>query len=130
MANQKTLTASNLRYLLTMQSLERENAGARCVDIATAMGLSKPSVHNMMQTLIQLGLVKKNSYGAAFFTDMGRKTVQCYGRYYRSVSALLQRSFPELEDVQTAAYCLLSEIPPENLEALSSRYEIQVEERV
>ena len=60
MANQKTLTASNIRYLLTIQSLDREGKGARSVDIATEMGLSKPSVHNMMRTLIEIGLVRKD----------------------------------------------------------------------
>ena len=103
MANQKALTAANIRYLLTMKALDREDKGVRCVDIASSMGLSKPSVHNMMHTLIQLGLVKKDSYGAAFLTEAGHRIALCYSRYYRSVSGLLRSSFPELTDVQGAA---------------------------
>lgn len=123
MANQKTLTASNIRYLLTIQSLDREGKGARSVDIATEMGLSKPSVHNMMRTLIEMGLVRKDFYGAAYLTETGRRLAVCYDRYYHSVSGLLRNSFPELSDVQPAACYLLSEIPSEDLETLCGRCE-------
>ena len=66
MANRKALTASNIRYLLTMIKLDQAGKGVRCVDIATNLGLSKPSVHNMMDTLVQMGFVNRNTYGVAF----------------------------------------------------------------
>lgn len=50
MTNRRTLTASNIRYLLTMKELDRDGCGVRCVDLASALNLSKPSVHNMMDT--------------------------------------------------------------------------------
>ena len=130
MANQKALTAANIRYLLTMKALDREDKGVRCVDIASSMGLSKPSVHNMMHTLIQLGLVKKDSYGAACLTEAGHRIALCYSRYYRSVSGLLRSSSPELTDVQGAACCLLSEITTESLEALCGRCEFHTQEEI
>lgn len=121
MADAVTLTGANIRYLLTMLTLDRENKGVRCVDIAATLGKSKPSVHNMMNTLVACGLVKKEAYGLAILTDEGRETAQRYRRYYRAVCALLKRDLPETEDLQTAAYALISELPIRTLEALCVR---------
>ena len=73
MTNSNTLTASNIRYLLTMKELDGDGRGVRCIALATALGLSKPSVHNMMGTFSQMGLISRDSYGAAFFTDEGNE---------------------------------------------------------
>ena len=54
MANSKLLTASNIRYLLAMKELEKSCQGLRCVDIAATLGLSKPSVHNMLDNFIEI----------------------------------------------------------------------------
>lgn len=59
MTNRRTLTASNIRYLLTMKELDRDGCGVRCVDLASALNLSKPSVHNMMDTFSELGIISK-----------------------------------------------------------------------
>lgn len=66
MTNSNALTASNIRYLLTMKELDGDGRGVRCIALATALGLSKPSVHNMMGTFSQMGLISRDSYGAAF----------------------------------------------------------------
>ena len=52
MANLRNLSPSHIRYLLTMQELDRQGKGVRSSDIAAALGLSKPSVHNMMKTFM------------------------------------------------------------------------------
>ena len=95
MANLRNLSPSHIRYLLTMQELDRQGKGVRSSDIAAALGLSKPSVHNMMKTFMDFGLVRKDAYGAAFFTRM--------------------------REEQTAVCALLSQIPDEELEALCRR---------
>ena len=66
MANLKSLSPSHIRYLLAMQELDRQGKGVRSRDIAAVLGLSKPSVHNMMNTFIDFGLIRKDAYGAAF----------------------------------------------------------------
>lgn len=120
MANRKALTASNIRYLLTMIKLDQAGKGVRCVDIATNLGLSKPSVHNMMDTLVQMGFVNRNTYGVAFFTDAGYSIAREYSRYYEQVSKILKVNFPDLDDVQTVACFLLAEIPQTGLEKMCS----------
>ena len=121
MANTKTLTESNIRYLLTMKELGRADGGARCIDIATALKLSKPSVHNMMDSLSRSGLVCKNAYGMVYFTDAGREAAERYARYYSAVAAMLARNFPNTGELQDAACLLLSEIPDVDLETLCIR---------
>ena len=118
MTNSNALTASNIRYLLTMKALDSDGRGVRCIALATALGLSKPSVHNMMGTFSQMGLISRNSYGAAKFTAEGSEIAGRYGRYYDCVATLLKSSFPGMADVSEAAYCLLSEVPESCLEEL------------
>ena len=48
MANQNALTAAHIRYLLVLLRLTAANGHTRCVDLAAALGLSPPSVHNMV----------------------------------------------------------------------------------
>ena len=121
MANTKTLTASNIRYLLAVKELGRADGGARCIDIAAALKLSKPSVHNMMDSLSRSGLVCKNAYGMVYFTDAGREAAERYARYYSAVAAMLARNFPNTAELHDAACLLLSEIPDVDLETLCIR---------
>ena len=116
MANRIALTAANIRYLLALKTLEKEGACTRSVDIASSLGLSKPSVHKM-------GLVSKNAYGAAFLTELGNETANRYVRYYDSVEGLLKGSFPGAGDVGSATCYLLAEMPEASLEALCRRTE-------
>ncbi len=118
MANGRTLTASNIRYLLTMRELDPDGQGVRCRDMAAALGLTSPSVHNMMDTFVEMGLIDKGASGVAFFTDEGADVARRYTRYYRAVTALLTASFPGAERVQAAACSLLAELPEDSLDAL------------
>ena len=121
MANLKGLSPSHIRYLLAMQELDRQGKGVRSSDIATALGLSKPSVHNMMNTFIDFGLVRKDAYGAAFFTPQGAETARRCRRYYQAVARLLRQGFPAMKEEQTAVCSLLAQIPEEELEDLCRR---------
>ena len=46
---------------------------------------------------------------------------QRYARYYAAVAAMLERNFPNAEDLRDAACLLLSEIPDGDLEALCEK---------
>ena len=121
MTNFRKLSPSHIRYLLTMQERARQGKGVRSSDIAAALGLSKPSVHNMMKTFMDFGLVRKDAYGAAFFTPQGAETARLCRRYYEAVARLLRQGFPQMREEQTAVCSLLSQIPEEELEALCRR---------
>lgn len=120
MPEETTLTSSNIRYLLAIKNLEKDGRGVRCVDIARELGLSRPSVHNMTDTLVEMGLVTRNASSAASLTKRGEDIAERYGRYYASVSKLLIENFPNIDNIQTAACFLLSEVPEGNLKAFSN----------
>lgn len=118
MAEAFTLTGANIRYLLTMRALDSDNRGIRCVSIAAALGKSKPSVHNMMNTLAAYGFVKKEAYGLAALTAAGEEMACRYSRYYEAACRLLQAALPDDGELQTAAYALIAALPEDTLERL------------
>ena len=55
MTNQNpTLTAANIRYLLVIRELDAEKRGARCIDVAKILGVTKPSVTTMSILVLNL----------------------------------------------------------------------------
>ena len=56
---QKPLTPSAIKYLLTLLELCQKDAGARCMDIAEQLRVTKPSVHSMIENLCAAGLAEK-----------------------------------------------------------------------
>ena len=118
MASRKNLTTSNIRYLLTMKELDKEGNGVRCVDIASTLKLS----------FVEMGFIRKAAYGIAIFTELGNETALRYDRYYRYVSGVLSRSFPELAgDVQTATCSLISVLPQQSLERICGERAVSAE---
>ena len=72
MSNSKySLTPSAIKYLLALLELCQPNKGARCMDIAEYLQVTKPSVHSMICNLCQSGLAEKKKYGAVFLTEQG-----------------------------------------------------------
>lgn len=70
------LTAANIRYLLVIRELDTEKRGARCIDVAKALGVTKPSVTTMIVTLRGFGLVTKEKYGTVHLTKIGREKAE------------------------------------------------------
>ena len=65
---QQALSASNIKYLLALRSLCGPSNEIRCVSVADALGISKASVHAMMNALKEKNLIEKNHYGMVHFT--------------------------------------------------------------
>lgn len=69
-------------YLETLLILEEEHNKIRCVDVATHMNVSKPSVNKAMNVLKEKGYVLQESYGDIHFTSEGKKLAkQIYDRH-------------------------------------------------
>ena len=137
----KNLSASNIRYLLTLRELEskaiseredsrrenaigiisEKNAGVRYIEISNALGISRASAHNMIDTFINSGLVGKNTHGTLFLTVEGNDVASRYGRYYTAVSEMLEPHFPGLGSMENAVCSLLAEIPESCLERLCAK---------
>ena len=80
MSNQKrTLTPAAIKYLLAISELCSGGRGARSVDVATRLNVSKPSTHHMIQALCEAGYAERERYGAIYLTDAGRSAAAAYG---------------------------------------------------
>lgn len=124
-----TLTASNIKYLLVLKELNQTDGGVRCASIAEALGVSRPSVHRMIDTLKELGLVQKSRYGMVFFTRQGQVLAEQYSIYYCIVCRYFAAVLLEETDKKAAAFALLAEIPLDSIAAMCSCMEVEMQRR-
>lgn len=111
----QTLSVSSIRYLIAMYSLDNEK-GMQCVNIAEALNVTKPSVHEMIETLCNKALAQKVKYGMVFFTEEGRELAARYVAYYDIILHFLSRKLAlSLEDSKNAALSLLAGISEEGV---------------
>ncbi|MBQ8861399.1 MAG: helix-turn-helix domain-containing protein, partial [Clostridia bacterium] len=92
MDNNVKLTFSQVRYIVCLYRLSDDGCGVKNVELASALGFSKPSVHNMLKSLAELGIVKQEVFGLAFFTAEGRILAQKYAVWY----AKLEKNMSEI----------------------------------
>lgn len=119
MADQKEgLTASNIKYLLVIKELDKEGRGVRCTDVAEALGITKPSVHTMVNTLKALELISKDRYSVIRFTPEGGKLAEEYSRCFRAVSGHFGDIFPDPVQLRPAICAMLAEIPEGSMKIL------------
>lgn len=112
----QTLSAANIRYLIALNALDREG-GVRCVDIAQALGITKPSVHRMMEAMCGMDLIVKARYGTVSLTRQGRVLAGKYAAYYETIGGYFagRLSLPP-EEAGEAALALLAAVPGERAE--------------
>ena len=88
----KPLTASAIKYLLILLELCKNETGARCMDIAGQLHVTKPSVHSMIGNLCSAGLAEKKKYGNVFLTPAGRAEAERYAGCCQQLSGRMQQS--------------------------------------
>ena len=118
MAHDLKFTVSQIKYLVALYRLSQNGCGVKSAELAYALGVSRPSVHNMLKSLADLGMVQKEFFGVAFFTDAGRAYAQKYAVCY----AVLEQKMTEIcgrDAASENAICgLIADMPPEKLDAL------------
>ena len=121
MSSGPALTAANIRYLLAIEDLDRDGKGVRCVDVAQALGITKPSVHSMVDSMKDMGLLEKPHYGVIRLTDLGRSTADRYQVYFQTICRHFTQFLPRRQDVLAAAFALLSELKLESVVEMCTR---------
>ena len=121
MSSGPALTAANIRYLLAIEDLDRDGKGVRCVDVAQALGITKPSVHSMVDSMKDMGLLEKPHYGVIRLTDLGRSTADRYQVYFETICRHFTQFLPQRQDVLAAAFALLSELKLESVVEMCTR---------
>ena len=111
MDNDTKFTFSQIRYILWLHNLSHGEHGVKNVELATALGVSKPSVHNMLKSLAELGVVKQETFGLAFFTDEGLKLAKKYSHCYLILEKKLSEVCGSGSVSENAICVLLSDMP-------------------
>ena len=75
-------------YLETLLILEKTGK-IRCVDVASKLKVSKPSVNKAMNVLKEKGYVHQESYGDIHLSDEGRKIAQEVYHRHQVISSFL-----------------------------------------
>lgn len=75
-------------YLETLLILEKTGK-IRCVDVASKLKVSKPSVNKAMNVLKEKGYVHQESYGDFHLSDEGRKIAQEVYHRHQVISSFL-----------------------------------------
>ena len=125
MVNQnQPLTASNIKYLLVLYNICPDNSGTRCVRIAETLGITKPSVHTMINTLKSMELVQKDLYGEVSFTEKGLALAKRYNKYFVMISSYFGEILPKEADARTVACAVMAELPEESINVFCDRCKI------
>lgn len=109
------LTTTQIKYLIVIQSL---NCGGiiRSADIAGFLGVSKPTVHSMLEQLSKLALIKKEKYSVLELTEHGESVAKLYADGFMSFSLLLSKrlNLPE-KNADEGALAILGCLDSEEL---------------
>lgn len=72
------LTQSQEDYLETIYVLKSQQENVRAIDVAAALGFSKPSVSHALKDLKEKELIYTDKTGYLFFTEQGQnRLVKC-----------------------------------------------------
>jgi len=115
------LTTTNIKYLITINQIYNTEKGVRCTDVANILGVSKPSVHRMVENMKSMGLIDKDRYGEIFFTEIGEELAAKYSRYYEAFSRQFGHFIPDEVDKISGICAFLAEFTTESIEKMYSR---------
>ena len=78
-------------YLEAIIMLSKQGSAVRSIDIATMLGVSKPSVSHAMKLLREDGYIAMDRYGTVTLLDKGAEIANHIYERHRVLSSLLER---------------------------------------
>lgn len=118
MDNCTKFTFSQIRYMICLFRLSQGGHGVKNIELANALGFSKPSVHNMLRSLSELGIVRQEVFGLAFFTEEGRALAQKYTLCYEKLEDKMSEICGSGAASENAICGLLADMPIEKIDEL------------
>ncbi|MBQ8604796.1 MAG: hypothetical protein IJ410_08155 [Oscillospiraceae bacterium] len=109
------LTATNIRYLITIHHLGQKDRFVKCADVSKILSVTRPSVHAMMKTLTEMALIEKPRYGKVNFTARGMELAEEYVKAYRITHKYFSPLFPKDSQIDEVVCAFISQIPFEML---------------
>lgn len=121
MSDCRYFTPAQIRYMIHMLRLSENGIGVKNSELAKTTGVSKPSVHKMLRSLSDMGVISQKSFGLAHLTDYGREAALRYENGY----CVLDRAIVELcgeGAVSEDAICgLMSDMSESTLDGLQDK---------
>lgn len=123
MTNAPCLTAAHVRYLLAIKRLYTEN-GLYSSEIAKELGVTKPTVHNMMDVFLERNYIYKEPQGPVYLTKYGMRVADEYELYYHKIRDVLFSNRKIDPTAESAICALLGELSEVNLVILAQELEL------
>lgn len=107
------LSDAHLRYLFAISNAAAATPDVSSRQIASALGVTKPSVVHILNILMRDGMVVKRHYGKIYLTDRGAFTVNYYRRLLDvTLAAMPEYPFPvSADERRNAALALIAALP-------------------
>lgn len=106
------LTASQVKYLLTIAELSQTRALVSSSDIADKLKVTRPSVNKMLEALSSKGLLEKKRYGTVRLTNFGiHFSSECAERVTKLSIRLANSLNFAPDDIKRCAILLVSGLP-------------------
>ncbi len=124
------LCAGQYRYLLSIYRLQREKKSIRCVDIATDLGVTRPSVSKMMKCMVRMELIEPDYCEAVRLTENGLAIAEKYNDNYDMIYAFFRRMLRlSPDEAKEHAFLFLSTFPQGTARKLSEVMQRSIEAR-
>ena len=115
------LCAGQYRYLLCIYRLQRDKGRIRCVDIATDLGVTRPSVSKMMKCMLRMDQVEPEYCEAVRLTPRGVELAEKLDVDYEMTYAFFRRilRLPPGE-AKEHAFLFMSDFPENTVKKLAA----------
>ena len=120
MNRRTTLSAANIKYLLVMRRLLQTEEQLRSVAIARELGVSKASVHGMLESMRALGLINLEGRAKITLTEDGMAVAAKYGACYDAMTAWLLPVLSDGADCRTTVLAFCAELDEEEASAVAA----------
>lgn len=105
------LTASNIRFLLTVKRMLDGGEQPKGFRLAEALQCTRPSVHKMTKYLDAKALLRYENHSVPTLTEKGARIAEQYNAYYYAIADSLPQELIDHHDVSKAICAMLAELP-------------------
>lgn len=117
-------------YLEAILRLSRQGEGVRSIDVATMLGVSKPSVSHAMKLLREDGYIAMDRYGTITLLDKGAEIANNIYERHRVLSQMLESIGVSKETALTDACKMEHDISQETFEKIKEYFFKNMKEEI
>ncbi len=115
------LREASENYLETIFRLEELSGPVRSIDVANALGVSRPSVNKAVSVLKKAGMVEQQPYGRISLTPRGREQAMAVDLRHRTLKRFLIRVLGVEENTAEVDACRMEHVvSPETMRRLAA----------